>query len=176
MPSEKILNEKKQVVAELTERLKKAQTGVLVDYKGITVAEDTTLRRSLREKGVDYSVVKNTLTKLALKEAGITGLDDVLNGTTALATSETDLVAPAKVLVEYAEKNDKFTIKAGFVEGKVVSIDEIKALAKLPWKEVLIAKVLAGFNAPITGFVNVLNGNIRGLVVALNAIAEKKAN
>jgi len=176
MPSEKILNEKKQVVAELTERLKKAQTGVLVDYKGITVAEDTTLRRSLREKGVDYSVVKNTLTKLALKEAGITGLDDVLNGTTALATSETDLVAPAKVLVEYAEKNDKFTIKAGFVEGKVVSIDEIKALAKLPSKEVLIAKVLAGFNAPITGFVNVLNGNIRGLVVALNAIAEKKAN
>lgn len=174
MPSEKILEEKKKIVADLTEKIKNANSGVIVDYKGITVAEDTDLRRKLREAGIDYSVVKNTITKFAVDNVGLNGLDDVLNGTTALALSD-DLVAPAKFLCEFAKKNDKMKIKAGFVEGKVISMDEVKALASLPSKEVLIAKVLGGFNAPISGFVNVLNGNIRGLVVALNAIAEQKA-
>ncbi|MDP4153488.1 MAG: 50S ribosomal protein L10 [Bacillota bacterium] len=175
MPSEKILDEKKKIVSDLAEKIKAAKTGVFVDYKGITVSDDTALRRKLRSENVEYAVVKNTLTKLALKDAGIEGLDDILNGTTALAISSSDLVAPAKVIAEYAGKHDNFQIKAGFVEGKVVSVSQIKELSKLPAKEVLISMVLAGFNAPISGFVNVLNGNLRGLACALNAIAEKKA-
>jgi len=175
MPSEKILDEKKKIVIELSEKLKKAVSGVLVDYKGITVADDTKLRAELRAAGVHYSVKKNSLLKLAAAEAGLFGFDDVLKGSTAIALSETDLVAPAKILVKYAEGKEKFTIKGGFVEGKVVDKNSVVALAKLPSKEVLIAQVLAGFNAPITGFVNVLNANLRGLVVALNAIAEKQS-
>ena len=175
MPSEKILEQKKQVVADLCEKLKNSASGVLVDYSGTSVANDTKLRKNLREAGVNYSVVKNTLVKFAAKEAGLEGLDDVLNGTTALATSENDLVAPAKILSEFAKDNENFKIKAGFIEEKVVSLAEVEALAKLPSKEVLLAQVLGGLNAPITGFANVLNGNIRGLVIALNAIAQQKA-
>ena len=175
MPSEKILEEKKQLVAELSSKLQNAVAGVLVDYKGITVADDTKLRKELREAGVDYSVIKNTTIHLAAKDAGIEGLDSVLEGTTAMGISSTDLVVTAKILSEYAEKNKKFSVKAGFVEGKVISAAEVEALAKLPPKEVLVAKVLGGFNAPITGFANVLNANLTGLVVALNAIAEKQS-
>ena len=174
MPSEKILAQKKELVNALTEQLKKATSGVLVDYKGINVVDDTKLRAELRKAGVQYSVKKNSMIRLAAKQAGITGLDDVLSGKTAIATSETDLIAPAKILVGFAEKNEKFKIKSGFLEGKCISVKEIGDLAKLPPKEVLIAKVLGGFNAPISGFANVLNANLRGLVVALNAIAEKK--
>ena len=173
MPSEKVLNEKKAIVEELTRKLS-APSGVFVDYKGITVADDTALRRELRAAGVEYSVVKNTLTRFAAKNAGLEGLDEILNGTTALAVSTTDMIAPAKILSEFSKKNQNFKIKMGFVEGKVIDPAGVNALAELPSKEVLIAKALGGFNAPISGFVNVLNGNIRGLVVALNAIAEKK--
>ena len=174
MPSEKILEQKKAVVAELSERLKGSVAGVLVNYKGITVADDTKLRKDRREAGVKYTVVKNTLLKRAAEDAGIEGLDPVLEGTTALATSEEDYVAAAKILCEYAEKNKNFEIKSGYVDGGVLGVDEIKDLAKLPSKEVLVAKALGGLNAPITGFVTVLNGNIRGLACVLNAIAEKK--
>ncbi len=174
MPSEKILEQKKAVVAELSERLKGSVAGVLVNYKGITVADDTKLRKDLREAGVKYTVVKNTLLKRAAEDAGIEGLDPVLEGTTALATSEEDYVAAAKILCEYAEKNKNFEIKSGYVDGGVLGVDEIKDLAKLPSKEVLVAKALGGLNAPISGFVTVLNGNIRGLACVLNAIAEKK--
>lgn len=175
MPSQKVLEEKQKVVADLTEKLKKACSGVLVDYKGITVADDTKLRKALRDAGVVYGVQKNTLISLAAKQSGLEELEGVLSGTTAIAISENDLIAPAKILNEYAEKNDNFKIKAGFIEGKVVGADQISALAKLPPKEQLIAKMLGSLNSPISGFVNVLNGNIRGLVVALNAIAEKKS-
>lgn len=174
MPSEKILEQKKAVVAELSERLKGSVAGVLVNYKGIAVADDTKLRKDLREAGVKYTVVKNTLLKRAAEDAGIEGLDPVLEGTTALATSEEDYVAAAKILCEYAEKNKNFEIKSGYVDGGVLGVDEIKDLAKLPSKEVLVAKALGGLNAPISGFVTVLNGNIRGLACVLNAIAEKK--
>ena len=174
MPSEKILEQKKAVVAELSERLKGSVAGVLVNYKGITVADDTKLRKDLREAGVKYTVVKNTLLKRAAEDAVIEGLDPVLEGTTALATSEEDYVAAAKILCEYAEKNKNFEIKSGYVDGGVLGVDEIKDLAKLPSKEVLVAKALGGLNAPISGFVTVLNGNIRGLACVLNAIAEKK--
>ncbi len=174
MPSEKILEQKKQQVAELSEKLKTAVTGVIVDYKGITVADDTKLRKSLRESGDEYKVVKNTLLGRALKEAGIDGLDSVLEGATAIAISQEDYVGAAKILCEYAEKNKNFQVKAGFVDGKVIDAEGVKNLAKLPSKEVLLAQVLGGLNAPITAFATVLNGTMKGLVVALNAIAEKK--
>ncbi len=175
MPNAKVLEEKKAVVAALAEKLKNASSGVLVDYKGINVADDTKLRADMRKAGVEYGVYKNTLIRLAANQVGLEGLDTYLNGTTALAISLTDVVAPAKLVSEYAKKiQGKFEIKAGFVEGKTINGKEVSALAELPSKEVLIATVLAGFNAPISGFVNVLNGNLRGLAVALNAIREKK--
>jgi large subunit ribosomal protein L10 len=174
LPSNKVLEEKKKAVTELAGSLKSAHTGVLVDYRGITVEQDTKLRREMRESGSGYKVVKNTLLSRALKEAGIEGLDPILKGTTALAVSADDYIAPARILNKFAEKNKTFTIKGGFVDGKQVSLDDIKTLASLPSKEVLLAEVLGGLNAPITGFVRVLNGTLKGLVVALNAIAEKE--
>lgn len=174
MPSEKILEEKKQEVSELAEKLKAARTGVIVNYKGITVAEDTKLRKELRESGSHYKVIKNTLLRLALKEAGIVGLDGVLEGTTAIAVHTEDYVAPAKILEKAVDASKTFEVKAGFIDGKAASAEEIKTLASLPAKEELVAQVLRGLNAPITGFVTVLNGTMKGLVVALNAIAEKK--
>lgn len=175
MPSNKILEQKKQVVTDLTEKIKSAQSIVLADYRGLTVEQDTELRNALRKAGVEYKVVKNTLTSLAMKESGIE-VDDFLTGPTAMAISSSDAVAPAKVLSEFAKKFEKLELKVGVVEGKVIDLEGVKALAELPSREVLIAKVLGGLNAPISGFVNVLNGNMRGLVVALNAIAEQKAN
>jgi len=175
LPSNKILQEKQAAVAEIVNTLNGTISGVLVSYQGITVADDTKLRAELRKAGVKYKVLKNSLLNFAVKEAGLEGLTEVLEGTTALAVNTEGETAAAKILCEYAKKNEKFVIKAGFVEGNVIDADNVKALAKLPSKEVLIAQVLAGFNAPITGLVNVLNGNIRGLAVALNAIAEKKA-
>lgn len=175
MPNAKVLEQKKALVAELAEKMKKAAAGVLVDYKGINVADDTKLRADMRKADVDYTVYKNTMIRLAAREAGLEGLDPFLSGTTALAMSETDVTAPAKVVVDYAKKiQGKYEVKAGFIEGRVVSAKEIEAIAALPAKEVLIAQVLGGLNAPITGFVNVLNANLRGLVVALNAIREKR--
>ncbi len=176
MPNAKVLEQKKAIVDELAENMKSAQSGVLVDYKGITVAADTQLRRDLRAAGVEYHVVKNTLLTLAVRKIGFEALESVLKGTTALAYSKNDMIAPAKILNEYAKKSgDKFKIKAGFVDGGVIDARQVSALAEMPPKEQLIARALAGFNAPISGFVNVLNGNLRGLVVALNAIAEKKS-
>ncbi|MDK2798835.1 MAG: large subunit ribosomal protein [Clostridiales bacterium] len=175
MPSEKVLQQKQEAVQALVEKLKSATSGILVDYRGLTVEQDTQLRNKLREAGIEYKVVKNTLTRFAAKETGYEGLDEFLHGPTSLALSYEDPVAPAKILSEFAKDNEKLEIKVGFVDGKIIDLNEIKALAELPPKEVLIAKVLGGFNAPISGFVNVLNANLRGLAVALNAIAEKKA-
>ena len=175
MPSQKALEQKKEVVSELSSKVKAAKSMVFADYRGLTVEQDTELRNALRKAGVDYKVVKNTLTRFALKENGIEGLDTYLNGPTAMAVSDTDPVAPAKVLSEYAKKFEKLELKAGVVEGKVIDLNGIKALAELPSKEVLVAKMLGSFKSPLYGLVNVLNGNIRGLVVALNAIAEQKA-
>ena len=175
MPSEKILEQKKAIVAELAEKLKSSCAGVVVDYKGINVSDDTKLRRELREAGVDYFVVKNTLLSRAAKEANIDGLDSVLEGTTAIAISNDDYIAAAKISCDFADKNKTFNVKSGFIDGNVVSVDQINELAKLPSKEVLVAKALGGLNAPISGFVTVLNGTIKGLVVALNAIAQKQS-
>jgi large subunit ribosomal protein L10 len=175
MPNEKVLSEKKAIVDELTKKLSGA-AGVLVDYSGITVAEDTEMRKAMRKAGVDYAVVKNTLTRFAANNVGFQDLDKHLNGTTALAVSATDPVAPAKVINEYASKKDaKIKIKAGFVNGKLINAKEVTALAELPPKEVLVAQVLGTMIAPISGLANVLNANIRGLAVALQAIADQKS-
>ena len=174
MPNAKVLEEKRALVAALTEKMKNASAGVLVDYKGINVADDTKLRRDLRNAGVEYAVIKNTMLRFAVDELGLKELEQHLQGTTALATSEKDPVAAAKILTEFAKKNDKFTVKGGFVDGKALTTAEVAALAELPSREVLIAKVLGGFNAPISGFVGVTSGLLRGLCVALNGIAEKK--
>ena len=176
MPSKQILEAKKAIVNNLTDKIANSKTVVLVDYRGLTVEQDTELRVALRKAGVKYEVVKNTLTRFAMNNNGYSELDTYLNGPTAIAYSYEDVLAPAKIIAQFAKKFEHLEIKVGIVEGKIFAEDEIKALAELPSREELIAKVLAGFNAPITGFVNVLNGNLRGLVVALNGIAEKKAS
>jgi len=174
LPKEHTLNQKREIIESISSRMKSAKTMIFADYRGLTVEQDTELRRALRNAGVEYKVVKNTLTKFAAKENGLEELYPYLNGPTSMASSDTDPVAPAKVLCEFAKKYEHFQLKVGVVEGRVTDINGIKALADLPSREELIARVLGGFNAPISGLVNVLNGNIRGLVVALNAIAEKK--
>jgi large subunit ribosomal protein L10 len=176
VPSERILQQKKEAVNQLAEKIKEAKTVVIADYKGLTVEEDTEMRNALRKSGVEYRVVKNNLIKLALEKNEVTELEQYLKGPTAIAMSTEDVVAPAKVLSEYSKKFKKVELKAGIVEGKIFNADELKTIAELPSKEELIAKAIGGMKSPLYGLVNVLNGNIRGLVIALNAIAEKKAS
>ena len=174
MPSEKVLEAKKAQVAEIIEALKGATTGVLVDYRGLTVEEDTKLRNDLRAAGVKYFVVKNTLLRLAAKETGLDELDSILHGPTALAISE-DAVAPAKVIADFAKENEKFEIKSGFMDGKVLSLDEITKLAKTPNKETLIAKMMGSLNSPISGLARLLSTIAEGGVEIQDLIAKKAA-
>ncbi|MBQ4088151.1 MAG: 50S ribosomal protein L10 [Clostridia bacterium] len=163
MPSEKVLQQKQQIVADLSEKLKTAAAGVFVDYCGLTVEEDTELRNKLREAGIEYAVVKNTLTKRAANEAGFSEFDEILNGPTALALSFDDVVAPARVLAEFAKTKDVFEIKAGFMEGRAMSLEEIDALSKIPSKDTLYAMLAGG-----------LNSVIAGLARAIDAVREQK--
>ena len=157
MPNAKVLSEKQAIVAELTEKIQKATAGVIVDYKGITVEEDTALRKECREGGVDYAVVKNTLLRFAFNNVGLNELDDQLNGATSLAVCMDDPVAPARVIAEFAKKlNGKFEIKGGFMEGKVVSLETVNALAAIPALPVLQAQVLGTMLAPISALACVL--------------------
>ncbi len=150
MPNAKVLEQKKALVEAIVEKVKNSPAGVLVDYKGINVEDDTKLRRELREAGVDYSVIKNTLIRFAAKELGFDAFDEHLNGTSALAISTTDdVIAPAKILGAYAKKHENFKIKAGYLEGRVIDADEVKKLANMPSKDVLLAQVLYSFNYPI---------------------------
>lgn len=166
MPSAKVLESKKAIVEGLKARLDASVAGVLVDYKGISVEQDTTLRKNFREADVKYDVVKNTLLRLAVNDTAYADLAAVLEGTTALATSETDAVAPAKVFSEFMKANEALglTVKAGFADGKVISSDEVKALAAIPSKEVLLTQVLYCINSPLTSF-----------AFAIKALADKKA-
>ena len=176
MPSANVLEQKKQVVAELVETLKSAQAGVLVDYRGITVEQDTDLRRKLREAGVEYKVVKNTLTRFAAKEVGLDGLDEQLNGPTSLAISTEDPVAPAKVIADFAKENECIQIKAGFLDGSVISLDEVKALANTPSRDTLIAKIMGSLNAPISELVRTLQALVdNGVEPAEINIAKEEA-
>ncbi len=175
MPSAKILEQKKAAVADLTEKMKGATAGVIVDYRGLTVEEDTKLRVKLREAGVYYKVVKNTLTRFAANEIGFTELDEVLNGPTALALSD-DPIAPAKVLSDFAKENPNLEIKAGFLDGNVISIDEIKRLAATPSRDTLIAKIMGSLNAPISNLVRTLQALVDGGVEPAEAAAGKAAS
>ncbi len=175
MPSEKVLIEKQAIVSEYSEKLGAAMAGVVCDYQGITVANDTELRRAFSKAGVEYVVLKNTILRRIVKDSPLEGLEPHFKGMTSIAFSSSDPVAPAKVVADYVKKSKgAFKVKAGFIEGKVVGDTDVTALAELPSREVLIATVLGTLNAPITGLVTVLNANIRGLAVALQAIADKK--
>ena len=172
MPNAKVLESKKAQVAEITEVLKNAATGVLVDYRGLTVEEDTKLRNDLRAAGVNYFVVKNTLLRLAANQVGLEDLDSILHGPTALAVSE-DPVAPAKILFDFAKQNEKMEIKSGFMDGKVMSMDELTTLAKTPSKETLIAKIMGSLNAPASNLVRLLNTIVEGGEEIADLIAKK---
>ncbi len=175
MPSEKVLEAKKAQVAEVAEVLKAAETGVLVDYRGLTVEEDTNLRNKLREANVKYFVIKNTLLGRAAADAGLNGLDEALHGPTAIAVSDEDAVAPAKVLADFAKENEKLEIKAGFMDGAVISLDEIKKLAATPSKDTLIAKMMGSLNAPASNLVRLLQTIVDGGEEISELIAKKAA-
>ncbi len=170
----KAVEMKKVIVEEIKGKIQDAQSAVLVDYRGLTVEETTELRKKFREAGVEYKVYKNSLMRFAFKDAGLEEFNKYLTGPNAIAFSVEDAVAPAKITKEFATDHKNLEIKAGVVNGKVIGVDGVIGLADLPPREVLIAQVLGGLNGPISGFVNVLNGNIRNLVYTLNAIREKQ--
>lgn len=162
MPSAKVLESKQQMVATLTEKVKNSKAGVIVDYTGITVANDTALRKELREAGVEYTVVKNTLLKRIFNGAEI-DVGDVFDGMTAIAISENDPLAAAKVICKYTEKVETFKVKAGYMDAASLTADEVTELSKTPSKEELLAKFLGSIQSPISGFAR-----------AIQAIVDKK--
>ena len=172
MPNEKVLETKKAQVAGIVEALNAATTGVLMDYRGLTVEEDTKLRNDLRAAGVKYFVVKNTLLRLAANQVGLEELDSILHGPTALALSE-DPVAPAKILFNFAKDNEKVEIKSGFMDGKVLSEEELIRLAKTPSKDTLIAKIMGSLNAPVSNLARLLATIAEGGVEIADLIAKK---
>ena len=166
--------EKVAMIAELKKTMASAKGVVLTDYRGIKVAQDTKLRRKMREAGVEYSVIKNNMASIAAKEAGIEGLDGYLKGPLAMVSSDKDPVVAAKLISEFIKENRIMEIKGGLVEGKVIDAEGVKSLANLPSREVLLARLLGSMQSPITGFVTVLQGNIRNLVYALDAVRQQK--
>ncbi|MEA4901683.1 50S ribosomal protein L10 [Desulfitobacterium sp.] len=164
---------KAQVVSEIKEKFQGSSGVVIADYRGITVAQATKLRAQLRQAGVEYRVLKNTMVSRAANEVGIEGLDVYLEGPTAVAFSA-DPVAPAKVIAEFAKEVKNFKIKGGVVEGKVVDSEGVKVLAELPSREVLLTQVVRGMQAPLVGMVNVLQGPIRKMGYALEEVRKLK--
>lgn len=163
MPSAKILSEKQALVASLKEKIAGSVAGVVVDYKGISVADDTKLRKELREAGVEYAVVKNTMLRLALKDTDLEGMSEVLEGTTAIAISNEDPMAAARILCKYAESSKgAYSVKIGYMEGKVMAKEEIEAIAKLPNREGMLSM-----------FAGALTSTLSGLAVAMQAYASK---
>ena len=154
MPSAKILSEKQAFVADLKEKIDGAAGGVLVSYKGINVADDTKLRKELREAGVDYAVIKNSLIRFAVQGTALEGLTEVLEGTTALAISKDDAIAPARVLNKFAEstKNKEFQLKGGFVEGQAMSKEQMVEIAKLPGREGMLSMFAGALTSTLSGF------------------------
>lgn len=175
MASKAIMTMKEQLVEEIKQKIQNSSSVVIVGYQGMTAEQDTALRAELRKSGVEYKVLKNRLVRIALNELGYTEFDSVLEGPNAVAFSPaSDPVAAAKILCETASKNKMLVLKAGIVDGVAIDVNGVKELASLPSKEVLVAKVLGMLQAPITGFVRVLNGTIGGLAIALKAIADKQ--
>ena len=163
MPSKVILEQKQKAVAELAEQIKNSVSGVLVNYQGITVEDDTAMRKALREAGVRYTVVKNTLTGRACDMVGYGEMKQYLNGMTAIAISDNDAVAPAKILKKYADKVESFNILAGYLDGAVIDAATVNEVAEIPSKETLIAKFLGSIQSPVYG-----------LAYALQAIVDKQ--
>jgi len=162
VPSKSILEQKQAVVADLAEKIKNSPAGVVVNYQGITVEDDTKMRKALREAGVSYMVMKNSLTGRACDEVGMSDMKQYLTGMTAIAIASDNAVAPAKVLKEYAEKIESFQILAGYLDGEVVGVETVNRLADIPSKEVLIAKLLGSIKSPLYG-----------LAYALQAVVDK---
>lgn len=171
---EQTLKAKSQNVEEIKEKISKAQTVVLVDYRGLNVEQLTELRSEYRKANVEYKVYKNTMMRFAFKDSGLEEFNQHLTGPNAIAFGYDDPVQAAKITAEFAKNNEQIEIKAGIVDGKIIDVDGVKSLASLPSREVLIAQALGGLNAPIQGFANVLQGTIRGLATVLQAIAEKQ--
>lgn len=174
MPSQSVLEQKKAVVAELTERLKNSVTGVVVSYEGINTEDDTKLRKELRDNDVQYSVVKNTLLSRACDEVGLEDMKSVLEGTTALATSDSEYAAAARILCNYAKDHDNFKVKSAYLDGAVIDMDTIISLSKLPTRDVLLANVLGAFQAPIASFARAVQAVVdKGGVEACAAEAQE---
>jgi large subunit ribosomal protein L10 len=159
----KVINQKRQVVEEISTKLKESKSTIVVDYRGLDVAEVTELRQQLRDAGIDFKVYKNTMVRRATADTDLTGIDEQLVGPTAIAFGYDDVVAPAKVLNNFAKEHEALELKAGIIEGEVVSLDEVKALAELPSYEGLLSMLA-----------NVLQAPIRGLAIATKAVADKK--
>ena len=167
---------KKTVVADIKDKFDRAKCVVLVDYRGLTVAEDTALRNEFRKNGCEYAVLKNTMIDLAVKEQGWEGdMKPHLNGPTAVAFGINDPAAPAKIIKKFIADKKKMTVKCGIVDKQYIDVKGVDALAELPSREVLIAKLLGSMNAPISGLVSVLGGTVRKLLYALNAVADAKS-
>ncbi len=166
--------EKAKIVESLKENFSSSQGTVVTDYRGLDVAQVTKLRAKLREAGVEYKVIKNTLAKIAVKNTEYSDISEHLQGPTAVAFSKEDPVAPAKIIYNFSKENKELEIKAGILEDKVIDFDGVKALADLPSRDELLGQVVAAFQSPISGFVNVMQANTRDFVNVLNAIKDKK--
>ena len=158
-----VIEQKKQVVDEIAEKLQASNSIVVVDYRGLNVAEVTELRKQLREAGIEFKVYKNTLTRRAAEAAGLEGINEFLTGPNAIAFSNEDVVAPAKIINEFAKKNEALEIKAGIIEGTLASVEDVKALAELPSREGLLSMLLSVLQAPVRNF-----------ALATKAVAEQK--
>lgn len=166
--------EKQAAVESIKENLQKAQVSVLTDYRGLSVAEISELRKRLREAGVDFKVVKNTLTWRAAQDIGLSELEGYLEGPTAIAFGITDPVSPAKLLIEFAKTHKALEIKGGVLEGSVIPVEKVRALADLPSREQLLGQIVSAMQAPISGLVNVLQAPIRNLAYALDGLRAQK--
>lgn len=167
--------EKMATVAEIKDRLQRAVSVVLTDFRGLNVSEATELRKRLREAGIEYKVVKNTLTTLAAREVKIEGLDQFLTGPTAMAFSYNDPISAAKILAAFARDHKKLQLKAGILEGKAIGQAEVRALANLPSREQLLAAVCGALQSPMRSLVTVLSGSMRNFVYGLEALRKQRA-
>ena len=168
--------QKIELVKNLTEKIKAAKSAIFVDYKGLKVKDSTDLKKTLRTGGVEYVVVRKTLLDIALKNAGIEGISTkTMEGQVALSLSNVDEISGAKIIDTFAKTNENIKMLGGVLGKQIMDAAEVKALAKIPSKEELLTKLVSTLNAPVSGFVNVLAGNLRGLVQVLNAIKEQKA-
>ena len=165
---------KNEKIQEISDRVAKAKVAIVTDYRGLTVAEITDLRRQLQKEGADYTVVKNTLTKRAIKDTPYDGLEKLLEGPSAVVFGFEDQVAPAKVLTQFIKKAKKVELRGGILDGKILSPDEVRQLSELPSKEELYAKMLGSINSPATGIVNTVNGVMRALVIAMDGVRKQK--